>query len=53
MLIFNKEVLFIKSTFAAQQTLIMFSIKTLKTAKFDSAAKFVQSGSAFRNKSSN
>jgi len=39
-----------KSIFSAQQNLIAFSIKTLKTAKFDIAAKFVQSGSAFKKK---
>lgn len=41
-----------ESTFSAQQNLIVFSIKTLKTAKFDIAAKFALSGSAFRQKSS-
>lgn len=53
MLIFNKEVFFTKSTFSARQNLIVFSMKTLQTAKFDVAAKFAQSGSAFRKKSSN
>lgn len=53
MLIFNKEIFFMKSTFSAQQYLIVFSIKTLKTPKFDIAAKFAQLGSAFRKKSSN
>lgn len=42
-----------KSTFSAQQNLIEFSIKTLKTAKFDITAHFAQSGSAFRKRSSN
>lgn len=50
MLIFNKEVFFTKSTFSAQQNLIVFSITILKTAKFDIAARFAQSVSAFRKK---
>lgn len=29
--------------------MIKFSIKTLRTTRFDSVAKFVQSGPAFRN----
>lgn len=41
-----------KSTFSAQQNLIVFSNKTLKTAKFDITAKFAQTGSVFRKKSS-
>lgn len=41
-----------KSTFSAQQNLVVFSMKTLQSAKFDVAAKFAQSGSAFRKKCS-
>lgn len=49
-LIFNKDVFFMKRTFSAQQNLIVFSIQILKTAKFDIASRFAQSGSACRKK---
>lgn len=52
MLIFNEEVFFMKSTFSAQQNVIVFSIKPLHTAELDIAVKFAHSGSAFSKKSS-
>lgn len=49
-LIFNEEFFFTESTFSARQNLIAFSIRILKAAEFDIAARFAQSGSAFRKK---